>query len=86
MNPTLSYPPPLTPRSGMILSRGVWKAEYTKDGKRLYRSLKTDDEILAAMRRDAFHAELRESGAVEGPGRGRPKGRKDASKRKPRVS
>ncbi len=65
----MKTPPTLIPRtpfpkSGLILSRGTYKAEYSKLGKRHYRSLGTLDPDLARERRDAFYKELRAAGAL----------------------
>lgn len=45
-------------RSGLIMSRGVWKAHYTVDGKPRYKSMRTKDLATATLRRDEFYASL----------------------------
>lgn len=58
MTPTIKVPTIRTPRSGLCFSRGTWRAMFTKDGKRLMKSMKTKDLVEAARRRDEFYATL----------------------------
>ena len=45
-------------RSGLVMSRGFWKAHYTVDGKPRYKSMRTKDLATATLRRDEFYGGL----------------------------
>ncbi len=51
------------PDSGLSFYRDTWRAEYTVNGKRRYRSLGTGDIKTARACRDAFYAKLDADGA-----------------------
>lgn len=54
----------LRPTSGLSLSRGTYRAEWHRDGKRLYKALATADLATAIVRRDAFYADMLAAGAT----------------------
>lgn len=58
-----SHPKIKTPDSGLSFYRGTWRAEYTVDGKRRYRSLGAESVAVARRKRDEFYAELDAAGA-----------------------
>lgn len=59
-----TIPKPLGPDFGLVFTQGVWKAHFTRAGKRHYRSLRTVDKDTARDRRDALYASLRAAGAT----------------------
>ena len=56
--PTYTVPLIRNARSGLILSRGFYKASYMVDGKPRYKSMRTKDLETATLRRDEFYASL----------------------------
>lgn len=59
-----TFPKPLTPDSGLVLVKGVYKATFTRNGRRLYRTLRTSDITVARERRDALYSALSAAGAA----------------------
>ena len=58
MKPTYKIPTIRNDRSGLVFSRGVFKAMYTVDGKKRTKSMKTKDLKLATYLRDEFYKSL----------------------------
>lgn len=68
-----THPRSKSPDSGLSFYRDTWRAEYSVDGKRRYRSLGTADIAIARTKRDEFYAKLdaagaKPSGTVTDPG------------------
>jgi hypothetical protein len=61
-----TIPKPRTPDTGLSFYKkgNTYRAEYSTDGVRRYRTLRTDDIAIARERRDAFYAELVAAGAT----------------------
>jgi hypothetical protein len=58
-----THPRIKSPDSGLSFYRDTWRAEYTVDGKRRYRSLGTTQIGIARLKRDEFYAKLDADGA-----------------------
>lgn len=62
----ITIPRPRSLDTGLTFApaSNTYRAEYTDDGKRRYRTLRTPDIAIARERRDAFYAELTAAGAT----------------------